>query len=202
MNADVENLPLAAPHAGMDALFLADHPVLDMLNTVAVVEEALVDFWQTDADVLRWLEKQGMAAPAQGRWPGGALAASARRLRDLARELVTHRKAKKSLQGVDALNAFLAKGSSHLELSGAVGRSLKVERRYAADTPEGLLAPLAESVAHLLAEGDFNLVRRCEGEGCVLWFYDRTKAHRRRWCSMGICGNRAKVAAFRQRQQS
>jgi predicted RNA-binding Zn ribbon-like protein len=42
-------------------------------------------------------------------------------------------------------------------------------------------------------------VRRCEGVDCVLWFYDRTKAHRRRWCSMEGCGNRAKVARFRSR---
>jgi predicted RNA-binding Zn ribbon-like protein len=48
---------------------------------------------------------------------------------------------------------------------------------------------------------DFNLVRKCEDSDCVLWFVDKTKAHRRRWCSMPLCGNRNKVASFRQRQQ-
>lgn len=47
---------------------------------------------------------------------------------------------------------------------------------------------------------DFNLVRKCEDSDCVLWFVDKTKAHRRRWCSMALCGNRNKVASFRQRQ--
>jgi predicted RNA-binding Zn ribbon-like protein len=32
-----------------------------------------------------------------------------------------------------------------------------------------------------------------------MWFYDRTKGHRRRWCTSTGCGNRAKVAAFRAR---
>nr|WP_254214234.1 CGNR zinc finger domain-containing protein [Burkholderia multivorans] len=33
----------------------------------------------------------------------------------------------------------------------------------------------------------------------MLWFLDRTKSHRRRWCSKALCGNRQKVAAFRRR---
>jgi predicted RNA-binding Zn ribbon-like protein len=66
---------------------------------------------------------------------------------------------------------------------------------------ESLLVPVAQAVAVLLTEGDFSLVRQCEGSECVLWFYDHTKAHRRRWCSMALCGNRMKVAAFRARQR-
>ncbi|MNR58262.1 CGNR zinc finger [compost metagenome] len=68
-------------------------------------------------------------------------------------------------------------------------------------TAEQYLAPLAEMAAQLLVEGDFNLVRECEHPDCVLWFYDRTKSHRRRWCSMALCGNRHKVAEFRKRKQ-
>jgi predicted RNA-binding Zn ribbon-like protein len=44
-------------------------------------------------------------------------------------------------------------------------------------------------------------VKRCEGAECTLWFVDRTKAHRRRFCSATACGNRDKVAAFRARQR-
>ncbi|NEJ40784.1 CGNR zinc finger domain-containing protein, partial [Rhizobium ruizarguesonis] len=36
---------------------------------------------------------------------------------------------------------------------------------------------------------------------CTLFFLDTTKSHRRRWCSMALCGNRMKVAAFRSRKQ-
>ncbi|MDX3854896.1 CGNR zinc finger domain-containing protein [Streptomyces sp. AK02-01A] len=38
----------------------------------------------------------------------------------------------------------------------------------------------------------------------LLWFYDRTKSHRRRWwwCSMETCGNRTKVRARRSRAAS
>jgi predicted RNA-binding Zn ribbon-like protein len=64
-----------------------------------------------------------------------------------------------------------------------------------------VLMPIGEAIARLLVEGDFDLVRQCESTDCTLWFYDRTKSHHRRWCSMSMCGNRAKVAAFRARQK-
>jgi predicted RNA-binding Zn ribbon-like protein len=101
-----------------------------------------------------------------------------------------------------ALNRILAKGSSHCELTGTKAGGLAVTQRYDLGTPEALLAPLAEAVAEFLATADFNLVRACEGVDCVLWFYDRTKAHRRRWCSMEVCGNRNKIARFRSRHEA
>jgi predicted RNA-binding Zn ribbon-like protein len=66
---------------------------------------------------------------------------------------------------------------------------------------EAALIPVAEAIAGLLVEGDFSMVRRCESPDCTLWFYDRTKSHRRRWCSAALCGNRMKVAAFRARKK-
>jgi predicted RNA-binding Zn ribbon-like protein len=42
-------------------------------------------------------------------------------------------------------------------------------------------------------------VKGCEGPVCTLLFLDRTRARARRWCSMAVCGNRAKQAAHRTR---
>ena len=65
--------------------------------------------------------------------------------------------------------------------------------------PEQVLVPIAESAAGLLSNGDLSLVRKCENPACILYFYDTTKNHGRRWCSMSACGNRAKVAAHYRR---
>ena len=62
-----------------------------------------------------------------------------------------------------------------------------------------VLLPLADAVGDLVTAADFALVRRCQGTGCTLGFLDRTKSHRRRWCDMAVCGNRAKAAAHRAR---
>lgn len=42
-------------------------------------------------------------------------------------------------------------------------------------------------------------LHQCEGNGCALLFVDTSRSGRRRWCSMAGCGNRAKVAGFRER---
>jgi predicted RNA-binding Zn ribbon-like protein len=67
--------------------------------------------------------------------------------------------------------------------------------------PSQLLAPVAEAAADLLCYGNPAYVKKCENPACVLYFYDGTKNHSRRWCSMKACGNRTKVAAFYQRQR-
>ena len=65
--------------------------------------------------------------------------------------------------------------------------------------PEDLLTPLAHSAATLFAHVDRSRVRKCDQ--CVLYFHDTSKKGTRRWCSMQLCGNRRKVAAYAARQR-
>jgi len=64
-----------------------------------------------------------------------------------------------------------------------------------------LLAAIARSAAELLVEGSRAPIRRCANSSCRLFFYDDSRTHRRRWCSMAVCGNRHKVASFQKRRQ-
>lgn len=179
---------------------IADHPALDLLNTVARIDGAEVDFFGDDADVARWLVKTGwLAADEAAAAPQRGLCDAARKLRAAVRTLVARRKAGERADPAP-LNAFLAQAESRPELVWDAAGAPRIERRRGRRTPEQLLAPLAESAADLLSAGDFDLVRPCGNPECVLWFYDRTKSHRRRWCRMAACGNRHKVAAFRQRR--
>jgi predicted RNA-binding Zn ribbon-like protein len=79
---------------------------------------------------------------------------------------------------------------------------LRLRRVRRWTTPEQLLLPLAEAIGDLVCNADFRLIRACEGAACSLTFLDRTKAHARRWCSMAVCGNRAKAAAHRARESN
>jgi predicted RNA-binding Zn ribbon-like protein len=65
---------------------------------------------------------------------------------------------------------------------------------------EWLLAAIARSAAELLVEGSAAPIRRCSNPKCRLFFYDDSRTHRRRWCSMAVCGNRHKVSTFLQRR--
>lgn len=176
----------------------ADHPALELLNTVAQIDGKPVDSWTSDANVQQWLIRMGWMDPDAP--PRQGLLKPARALREMVRGLVMDRKSGKRIDPA-GLNAFLAKAPSYSQLV-CDDAGPRVERRHELKTPEQVLVPVAEAAADLLATGDFNLIRKCEDGTCTMWFYDRTKSHRRRWCSMALCGNRHKVAAFRQRRQS
>jgi predicted RNA-binding Zn ribbon-like protein len=101
---------------------------------------------------------------------------------------------------VEPVNEILRITEGHDEL---VSRSGAWSLQYVAREGglEWLLAAIARSAAELLVEGPHSPVRRCANPACRLFFYDDSRTHRRRWCSMAVCGNRHKVAAFLRRQQ-
>ena len=200
----MKSIPLPSTDPASPAFFIADHLALDFLNSVAGAAEARTEFLATDGHVLNWLEQAGVpveqAARALKAAPPGSLREAAIALREAGRTLVARRKAGKHADPAQ-LNRLLARGGAYQQLVWKPGgQPQRVAHRYI-EAPEDLLLPVAEAMAELLEMGDFDLVRACENPDCTLWFYDRTKSHRRRWCSMSVCGNRMKVAAFRARQR-
>ena len=99
-----------------------------------------------------------------------------------------------------AINTLLRKQNGYAEVLPSDEGFIK---RFSLDihSPSQLLGPVAEAASDLLCYGNPAYVRKCENPACVLYFYDGTKNHSRRWCSMKACGNRTKVAAFYQRQR-
>ena len=63
------------------------------------------------------------------------------------------------------------------------------------------LWPIARSAADLLASHQLQFVRACASKTCEWLFLDESKNHRRRWCDMTKCGNRAKVSRFYKRKK-
>jgi len=181
--------------------FIGDHLAINFINTLRTPNGEPFEVFKTDKDVRDWLRRAGVSTPSEtANWPPGTLVRKARQLREVALKAVEAKKAGRR-PFLDALNSFFKHSTSHPQLVMRPESKIEIKRIYRGRTVEEFLAPIAESVADLLANGDFELIRRCEGDKCVLWFYDRTKAHRRRWCSPTACGNRAKVAAFRARSR-
>jgi predicted RNA-binding Zn ribbon-like protein len=184
--------------------FVADDVALDFLNTAYGKGAGHVDCFDSDQAVLDWLARAGVStefAEAPRPAKAGTLLQAALELRDATRDLIEKRKAGRSAD-VTLINNFLALAPRHAPLGWKKGQPPILSQVREAAGPTAVLTPVAEAVAKLLTEGDFELVRACEGETCTLWFYDRTKSHRRRWCDMAVCGNRAKVAAFRERSRA
>jgi predicted RNA-binding Zn ribbon-like protein len=181
------------------APMLGDHLAMDLLNTEARNDDKTVEYWHSDADVLRWLAQHNIFPAAGGdAFAAGELLAQAKTLRSLAKGLISAFKAGK-LQDISDLNEYLHAYHSVLHLARDNNGKLVLSRIASGATIASLLGPVAEAVAQLLVEVNVELVKQCEHPDCILWFYDRTKAHKRRWCSMALCGNRYKAAQFRKR---
>lgn len=61
--------------------------------------------------------------------------------------------------------------------------------------------PIARSAADLLSSDLLPFVRACAADNCQWFFLDTSKNHRRRWCDMTKCGNRAKFQRFYRRKK-
>ena len=100
---------------------------------------------------------------------------------------------------VEPINAALRITEGHDELAWRSGE-WRLEFVAREDSLEWLLAAIARSAAEILAEGSAARLRICANPSCSLFFYDDSRTRRRRWCTMTLCGNRSKVAAFARRQ--
>lgn len=60
-------------------------------------------------------------------------------------------------------------------------------------------AVLAAAAARLAVEDRLGRVKICPADDCRVAFYDASKNHSRQWCSMQVCGNRAKARNHRVR---
>lgn len=201
-------------HRRLPAIFIADTLALDFLNSVATPVDSPVD-WIDDGDgLVAWLE-QAHLVPADvlkrlrtEAMPGelDSVAAQARSLREWFRTFVQKHKgralAPKDVRELEPLNRLLERDEGFARVvagdrGSASGLQFESVRRWR--SPEALLLPIAEGLAKFVCDEDFTNVKACEGPTCTLMFADHTRGRVRRWCSMAICGNRAKQVAHRNR---
>lgn len=196
------------------AIFVGDAPGLDFLNSVATPVDVPVDWISNGEGLLSWLEQARLApADALGKFQSSALpgeldtvADQARSLREWFRGFVREHKGRSltasDLAQLGPLNRLLERDDAFSRIahrSGSADGVFQLERMRRWRTPEALLLPIGEALARLVCAEDFLDVKACEGPTCTLLFADHTRGRARRWCSMAICGNRAKQAAHRHR---
>ncbi len=191
-----------------DFVLLANSLALDLVNTTIVASGRPVDLCPTWDHFVDWLVATGVA--------GGSEATRLRR---------SPRAAEHQIARVHAFRAFLrstcesvsefgrvpegALGTINAEIADRplsrvlVRRDGVVTREQARPRmePEDCLSVVADAAADLFAMPDLARLRRCSNPACVLWFLDTSKNGARRWCSMDLCGNRTKAAAFHRRHK-
>lgn len=196
------------------AIFVGDAAGLDFLNSVATPVDTPVDWIEDGEGLLSWLD-QARLVPSdvlqsvRARALSGdcdKVAAQARQLREWFRAFVYRHKGRPLSLGditeLEPLNSLLARDERFSRIvlrHDTAAQPLELEEMRPWRSPESLLMPIGLALARLVVTEDFSNVKACEGPACTLLFADHTRGRARRWCSMAICGNRAKQAAHRQR---
>jgi predicted RNA-binding Zn ribbon-like protein len=190
-------------------LFVANRPILDLLNTKPVLADGPTELLPDVRALERWLIASGMVTSPRSR----AIVRSWRHSTEAAaflEQLIAFRERLRAAvtrieNGSSPTDAFLAEVNSLLlqyplqaalhKQGGKIIRKVLFEPRKPAD----LWAPIIDATADLLAETETSRIRKCES--CVVHFFDTSKRGSRRWCSMSICGNKLKVAAYQRRKR-
>jgi predicted RNA-binding Zn ribbon-like protein len=191
-------------------LFVANRPILDLLNTKPVLGDGPTELLPDVRALERWLIASGTVTSARAKgalrnWRNSAEAAAFLEQLIAFRERL--REAVLRIEGGAAPTvAFLAEVNSLLLryplpalLHKRDGKVIR-ETSFEVSKPADLWAPIVDATADLLAETESSRIRKCES--CVVHFFDTSKKGSRRWCSMNICGNKLKVAAYQRRKRA
>lgn len=197
-----------------DLIGLADDPALNFLNSTATPLRDTIELLGDGRSYLSWLQHAGLLDTldkdaVMARFSAAELdtvAANAVTMREWLRPVIAAWATAPSpalpADVQDHLNDILAIDHQFAQIHATPDGVCDIHQRRHWHDARQLLVPPAQAAAQLLTAADRALVRHCEGPTCTLWFYDRTKAHRRRWCSMAICGNRAKARNHRKRERT
>lgn len=154
---------------------------------------------EEDTDVLadpgslaRWMDELGAHVPAG---PGDEELVRARRLRAALRTALEEHHAGAGLLSRDTARA-LTRAAEESELHPVFTPS-GVALSTPADGVDALLGRVVAAVAAGIADGTWNRLKVCANHACGWAFYDRSRSRSAQWCSMAICGNRAKQARWR-----
>ena len=184
------------------------HPALDLVNTLDERPfERPVEILESYQDLVLFTELAGLIEPTLARKLGARSGPAC--LRIVARVRALREQLFKILA---AVHADEPARRAELEAISAAARSAHAARVLVAQTSRGLASyhwsrpasvetPLhacALAVEDLLVmDVDRGCIRKCGALDCEVYFVDRSKGRRRRWCSMENCGNREKQRRWR-----
>jgi predicted RNA-binding Zn ribbon-like protein len=191
-------------------LFVANRPILDLLNTKPVLADGPTELLPDVRALERWLIASGMVTSLKTKtivrsWrhsiESTAFLKQLIAFRERLREAVTRIESGSSPADpfLAEVNSLLLQYPLHSSLHKRDGKVIR-ETLFEPRKPTDFWAPIIDATADLLTETESSRIRKCES--CVVHFFDTSKKGSRRWCSMNICGNKLKVAAYQRRRRA
>ncbi len=180
----------------VDFQFLGNDTAIDFVNTLVMDKDTPVDLVANSTDFEAWLREAGMT-PSRS-FTDDELEA-VRGLRTALKAVFDAQVSGSapSAQHIAVIDRHVSSYTPNMQLT-YTGKNFTLTPRDDALTPEAILGKLAHIGAELLASVKDGALKSCSNPQCVLMYKDISRGLKRRWCSMKTCGNRAKVAAFRE----
>jgi predicted RNA-binding Zn ribbon-like protein len=175
--------------------FIAGRLSLDFVATVSERGTSDLERLSSPDDLADWIELAGLTDRRPT--PADTDLAAARTLREAIFGLVTAWT--KGISPEERHRRIVNAAAAKSPPTPALTRAGHVTRAGNADS---VLALLARDALDLADTPDRALVRWCADPHCTRPFVDRSRGHRRRWCGMRGCGDRAKAAAYRDRHRA
>lgn len=168
------------------------------VNTLDI--ERATDALTTPGELVTWLGAESLLpGPAAGSAPAGpGDVARAVAVREALRDALAanHDGDPIPAEALAVLNDTAARARLTATLTARDGW----RPRPAADGVDGALGGLLALVGDAMADGTWPRLKVCVNDTCQWAFYDASRARSGKWCSMQICGNRAKQQAWRDRK--
>ena len=98
---------------------------------------------------------------------------------------------------VDLATLNVAATASRLRLRFVPGSKVRLEPE--ATGAVGALGRLVATLYSAMQDEDWERLKLCSSGTCRWVFYDRSRNHSSRWCTMASCGNREKARRFRKK---
>jgi predicted RNA-binding Zn ribbon-like protein len=189
-------LPCALGGVSFDAFYLVQTAIARRPNA-ELPWQRLIQFLESTSIVSAERGAQLLTLPQSDPQAAETLLLRAQRLGSALRKVFAAMLRKHRVAGewLEPVNEILRITEGHDELVGQEG-AWRIEFIAREGGLDWLLAAVARSGADIIAEGARARLRVCANPHCGLFFYDNSRTRRRRWCSMAVCGNRSKVAAF------
>jgi predicted RNA-binding Zn ribbon-like protein len=169
--------------------------IADFVNTNEL-DEADGEHLRSPGELHGWLSERGLLA-REAR-PGEDDVVRAKRVREALRKLLlANNGAPLDPEAVSVLNAAAAESNLHVAFSPEGAAELVP----AAGDVAGALARILATAYTSMADDTWERLKACRLDDCQWAFYDTSKNRSRTWCSMQVCGNRAKARAYRERQR-
>jgi predicted RNA-binding Zn ribbon-like protein len=179
---------------------------INLVNTTYISNKQTIDILANASSALQWLKENNLLRESdelyiEQKESLDSLIVELQSIRTLCNIILSEitQSGQLSLETTNRIKKAIEK----LQINPTINaKSDKLRMTFEGKTVEDhVMYNMMDSMMHTFENTSLERIRKCNHEECKLYFVDTSKAGKRRWCSMELCGNRKKAAEFYSKQK-